>query len=405
MPKVMIVLNAAWNLVNFRSGLIRSLIAEEAEVVAVAPFDDYAARLNQPGCRYVPLSMDNKGTHPGRDLLLLWRFYVLLRRERPDVLLTYTIKPNIYASLAAHALGIPVINNVTGLGAAFNRETWLTKVVRGLYKLAFGRSARVFFQNEDDRALFIKEGLVAANVTDRIPGSGIDLERFSIKALGHSGRPSASPGREDGQVGQIRFLLVARMLWDKGVGEYVAAARQIRQRHPNVTFGLLGFLEVQNPTAISRPQMQAWVDEGAVHYLGVTDDVRPHIAAADCVVLPSRYREGVPRTLLEAAAMGRPIITTDAIGCREVVEDGVNGFLCATQDAGNLAEKMALMISLTPNARAKMGRYGREKMIREFDEQIVIQKYLAAIWSVIEADKGEYKEDRELLPGRLRSAD
>jgi len=388
--KIVIALNAAWNLANFRIDLIRALVAEGYEVVAVAPHDEYVPRLALAGCRYVPLPMDNKGTHPGRDLLLLWRFYRLLRRERPAVLLSYTIKPNIYGSLAAHALGIPVINNISGLGAAFMRQTWLTRVVRGLYKLALGRSARVFFQNEDDRALFVSGGLVAAKVTDRIPGSGINLQRFSTMAA-KTVAADLSPAGERGPAGRIRFLLVARMLWDKGVGEYVEAARQIRRLHPEAEFGLLGFLDVQNPAAIPRRQMQDWVDEGVVNYLGVTDDVRLYLVAANCVVLPS-YREGTPRTLLEAAAMACPIIATDAVGCREVVEDGVNGFLCRTQSAGDLAEKLARMISLSPEERLEMGRRGREKMVREFDEKIVIDKYLQAIRAVTEAGKGEYKE-------------
>lgn len=389
MAKVMIALNAAWNLVNFRKGLIRGLVAEGHEVVAVAPPDEYVLQLNEPGCRYVPLHMDNKGTHPGRDLLLLWRFYRLLRRERPDVLLSYTIKPNIYGSLAAHALGIPVINNIPGLGAAFIRETWLTRVVRMLYRLALGRSTRVFFHNEDDRNLFVDGGMVSANVTDRIPGSGINLQRFSIMAMDSAALASSLKNGREG--GRIRFLLIARMLWDKGVGEYVEAARQIRRHYPEAEFGLLGFLDVQNPTAISRQQMQDWVDEGVVNYLGVTDDVRPHIAAADCVVLPS-YREGTPRTLLEAAAMARPIITTDAVGCREVVEDGVNGLLCKVQSVGDLTEKLRRMISLSPERRLEMGRRGREKVVREFDEQIVIDKYLQVIRTVTEVGEGVYRE-------------
>lgn len=369
--KILICLNAAWNLVNFRAGLIRSLVVQGYEVVAVAPPDEYAHRLLELGCRYVPLPMDNKGTHPGRDMLLLWRFFCLLRRERPDVFLGYTVKPNIYGSLAAHALSVPVVNNIAGLGTAFMKDGWLTRLVRLLYRLAFARSRRVFFQNDDDRRAFVEVGLVAPGQADRVPGSGIDLEAFSFV-------PS-SP-----QIGRkFRFLLVARMLWDKGVGEYVDAARLVRRNFPDVEFCLLGFLDVQNPAAISRGQMEAWIAEGVVIYLGATDDVRPHIAAADCVVLPSYYREGVPRTLLEAAAIGRPIVTTNAVGCRDVVEDEVNGFLCRTRDAADLAEKLEKMIALSPEARAEMGCRGREKMEREFDERIVIDRYLAIIQEIL----------------------
>jgi len=369
-PKVLIALNTAWNLVNFRAGLIRGLRNAGYEVVTIAPPDEHVPRLRELGCRYVPLAMDNKGTHPGRDMLLLWRYLLLLRKERPDVFLGYTVKPNIYGSLAAHALGIPVINNIAGLGAVFIKRNWLTRLVRGLYRLALSRSQRVFFQNEDDRHTFVEGGLVRAEVTDRLPGSGVDLARFSSVFLMDAGRKG------------MRFLLIARMLWDKGVGEYVEAARLVRQRHPEAEFRLLGFLDVQNPSAISRAQMDEWVTEDVVRYLGSCDDVRPHIADADCVVLTS-YREGVPRTLLEAAAMGRPIITTDAVGCREVVNDGVNGYLCRTRDAADLADKMERMIALAPFERAEMGRRGREKMEREFDERIVITKYLEVIREIL----------------------
>jgi glycosyltransferase involved in cell wall biosynthesis len=368
----MIGLNTAWNLLNFRAGLIRALVAHGYEVVAVAPPDEYSESLADLGCRYVPLPMDNQGTHPGRDLFLLWRFLRLMRRERPDVYLGYTVKPNVYGSLAAHFCGIPVINNIAGLGVVFSKDGWLTRLVRGLYRLALARSHRVFFQNNDDMNLFVAGGLVDADVVGRVPGSGIDLALFRLEPL-----PAAS-------VVRMRFLLIARMLWDKGVGEYVEAARLVRLRYPDVEFCLLGFLDVKNPAAISREQMAAWVGEGVVNYLGVTDDVRSFIAEVDCVVLPSFYREGVPRTLLEAAAMGRPIVTTDAVGCREVVDDGVNGFLCRVRDAHDLAEKLERMILLSPEERTSMGRYGREKVEREFDEKIVIRRYLETVEAIMQ---------------------
>ncbi len=369
-PKVVIALNTAWNLMNFRAGLIRALVGQGYEVVAVAPPDEYVDRLLSLGCRYIPLPMDNQGTHPGRDLALLWRFWRILRQERPAVFLGYTVKPNVYGSLAAHALGIPVVNNIAGLGAVFIKNSWLTRVVRGLYRMALTRSAKVFFQNNDDRRMFIEGGLVRAEVTDRLPGSGVDLGMFSL-----------TPALSRGERAHVRFLLIARMLLDKGVGEYVEAARKIRRRYANAEFCLLGFLDVQNPAAISRAQMDEWVAEGVVSYLGATDDIRPFIAEADCVVLPS-YREGVPRTLLEAAAMGRPIVTTDSVGCREVVDDGVNGYLCKPRDADDLAEKMERMIALAPEVRAEMGRRGREKMEQQFDESIVIRSYLDVLSNI-----------------------
>jgi glycosyltransferase involved in cell wall biosynthesis len=373
--KVLICLNTAWNLVNFRAGLIRALVAQGYEVVTVAPHDAYADRLAALGCRFVPIPMANGGTNPLHDSLLLWRFWRLLRQERPDVYLGYTVKPNVYGSLAAHRLGIPVINNIAGLGAVFIQDGWLVKLVRGLYRMALGRSAKVFFQNPDDRALFVESGLVRAEVTELLPGSGIDLVRFGVVPIAADGRMNSAL---QGQDIRFRFLLIARMLRDKGVCEYVAAARLLRQRWPHVEFCLLGFVDVQNPAAISRAEMDAWVAEGVVNYLGVSDDVRAQIATADCIVLPS-YREGTPRTLLEAAAMGLPIVTTDAVGCREVVQHGHNGLLCQPRNAQDLADKMERMLWLTPAQRAVMGINGRKKMEAEFDEQIVIDKYLAAV--------------------------
>ncbi|KOR31177.1 glycosyl transferase [Achromatium sp. WMS2] len=369
--KIIISINTTWNFVNFRVGLIKALLNKNWEITAIAPADKYVKDLKQLNCNYIHLLMHNKSTNPIRDLFLFWRFYLILYHERPAIFLGYTVKPNIYGSLAAHALGIPVINNIAGLGTIFINNSWITHLVHFLYWLALSRSAKVFFQNNDDLDLFVKHRIVRIEQTERLPGSGVDLSRFTPVPL-----PSLQFKK------QIRFLLIARMLWDKGVGEYVAAARIVRQNHPNAEFCLLGQLSVQNPAAIDSTQMRQWKAEGMVRYLGTSDDVRVEIADADCIVLPSYYREGVPRTLLEAAAMGRPIITTDAVGCREVVNDGVNGYLCKTRNVIDLAEKIIKMLKLSPEDRTEMGRQGRAKVEREFDEKIVIQKYLDAIQEV-----------------------
>lgn len=361
----MIALNTAWNLVNFRSGLIKALVEQGYEVIAVAPQDEYVKQLQTLGCSYLSLPMDNKGTHPGRDLMLLARYLRIMRTERPDVFLGYTVKPNVYGSLVAHSLQIPVINNIAGLGTVFIKGGWLNKLVRELYRIALSRSMKVFFQNDDDLQLFVSNGLVSQTVADRLPGSGVDLVKFQLSPL---------PVQRE-----VRFLLIARMLWDKGIGEYVKAARLLKQRGIAADCCLLGFLDVQNPAAISRKQMDEWISEGVVRYLGASDDVREEIAQADCVVLPSFYREGTPRTLLEAAAMGRPIVTTDSVGCRDVVDNGVNGYLCKPKDAFSLAEKMECIVSMNKTERETMGLRGREKVERQFDEEIVIRKYLEVI--------------------------
>jgi glycosyltransferase involved in cell wall biosynthesis len=366
---VLIGLNSAWNVVNFRSGLIRALIYSGYEVVVAAPADEYVEDLVKLGCRFIPLSMNSKGTSPVQDVLLLSQFLKVMRSERPDVFLGFTIKPNVYGSVAAHILGIPVINNIAGLGTVFMQNGWLNKLVRFMYKNALSRSFKVFFQNDDDRRMFVKSGLVSEDLTSRLPGSGVDLQRFS---------PTPLPGGS-----KLRFLLVARMLWDKGVGEFVEASKILRERGLDIECCLLGFLDVQNPGAISRKQIDEWVAGGDVLYLGARKDVRDEISQADCVVLPSVYREGTPRSLLEAAAMARPIVTTDSVGCRDVVSDGVNGYLCRPKDASDLADKMALVAGMSATERKVMGLRGRNRVEIEFDERLVINEYLLSINSAI----------------------
>jgi glycosyltransferase involved in cell wall biosynthesis len=365
-PTLVISINASWNIVNFRAGLIRRLQQAGYRVVALAPNDRWSDRLGELGVEFHPIEMDRKGLSPARDLGLLWRYRQALRRLRPDAFLGYTAKPNVWGSLAAQSLGIPVINNVSGLGTAFIRGGWLGRLVATLYQLAFRRSATVFFQNAEDRDLFVERRIVSAGRAKLLPGSGIDTERF---------RPA--PARAAGARPFV-FLLVARLLRDKGVGEYVEAARQVRKEAPDTRFRLLGFLDSDNRTAFSRAELEAWVEEGLIDYLGSSDDVRPAIADSDCVVLPS-YREGLPRTLLEAAAMGKPLIATDVPGCRQVVRSDVNGLLCRVRDPGSLAAAMIEMLRAPPERRAEWGKAARSIVESEYDERIVVERYLAAI--------------------------
>ena len=294
------------------------------------------------------------------------RLGAVFRRHRVGLVLSYTPKGNLYSALACIALRIVFVPNVSGLGRVFIRKSLVTQVAKALYRLTFGRAHQVFFQNLDDMGVFVSSGLVQKAKAERLPGSGVDLVRFLPMPL--VARPADQPV----------FLLVARMLWDKGVGEYVEAARMVRAICPGACFQLLGFLDVANPSAVPRAEVEAWVAEGVVEYLGPTDDVRLYLEQADCVVLPS-YREGVPRTLLEAAAMARPVITTDAPGCRDTVVDGKTGFLCRTVDAGDLAEKILRFIAMTPAARLAMGQQGRTFIEQNFDERLVNQSCLQMV--------------------------
>lgn len=366
MKTIALIANTSWNLYNFRLPLMKALKEEGYKVVAIAPKDEYSIKLVEHGFGHYDIYIDNSGTNPLNDLKTTLRLYRLLKKIKPFIVLSFTVKPNIYGNIDCKLLGIKTVNNITGLGSVFMKDDFLVKIVKLLYKYALSTSSKVFFQNKDDLNLFLKEMLVDKNKCDLLPGSGIDVGKFI---------PQNRPNND----GIFKFLLLSRMLWDKGIGEYIDAARIIRAKYPKVKFYLLGFLEVDNPTAISKEQMDAWAREGVVEYLGVTDKVFEEIAKVDCVVLPSYYREGVSHALLEAASMEKPIITTDTIGCREVVDDGVNGFLCRVKDAKDLADKIEKMINLTQEKRIAMGKAGREKMIKEFDIKIVIKKYLEAI--------------------------
>lgn len=361
--RLVITVNTAWNLVNFRAGLIRALLADGWEVIAVTPDDPGPhAALEAMGCRFVPIEMTSRGMSIVHDLRILLAFRRLFRRERPAAMLGYTIKPNIYGSVAAWWSGVPTINNISGLGTGFMRAGLLQRLVVLLYRIGLRRSHTVFFQNEDDRALFVERRMVRADQTALLPGSGIDLDRF---------RPAPPP--DPARAGPI-FLMIARLVYDKGVREFVEAARIVRAARPDARFVLLGFLGVDNQTAVAAEDVAGWEAEGVLTYRPPIDDVRPAIADADVVVLPS-YREGTSRVLLEAAAMARPIVATDVPGCREVVDDGTSGFLCAVRDAGALAQAMLRMCDATPEERATMGAAGRAKVEREYDEALVIDAY------------------------------
>jgi len=383
--KIVISVNTAWNICNFRAGLVKSFVRQGYEVLVLAHDDEYAPRLAALGCHFKQLHMDQHGTSPSHDLALLVKYRRVLHSVRPLAYLGFTIKPNVYGSIAASGLAIPVINNIGGLGATFLHGAMLTELVKGLYRFSLRRSSRVFFQNRDDRQLFLDAKMARESVSELLPGSGIDLRHFQPL-------PMAAPAPAG-----FRFLLIARMLKDKGVEEYVEAARIVRRHIPASQFQLLGGVDSDNPNAIRLGQIREWEAQGLVRYLDRADDVRPYLGQADCVVLPS-YREGVPHSLLEAAASARPIIATDVVGCKDIVDDNCNGFLCRVKSGADLADKMIRMAQLTPEQRTCMGASGRAKVVREFDEDIVIDKYLAAIRQIEEAASHSAPGGTALLP-------
>ena len=374
MKKIVFVANTSWNLFNFRLNLMLHLQTLGYEVIAVAPLDNYSNRFATHNIPFHAMPMDNKGTNPIKDTGLILRLILLFIKLKPSCILSYTPKCNIYGGLASRFLTIPIINNVSGLGTAFIKENLVTKIVKRLYIVSLKKSAKVFFQNKDDLALFITMGLVKAKLTDLLPGSGVDINLFTPKL-------SAKPHLK------FVFLLVGRMLKDKGIVEFVSAARLLKIEYPNIECQLLGFLDVKNSSAITAKEMQVWINDGDVNYLGATDSVADFLAQADCVVLPS-YREGTPRSLLEAASMGKPLITTDVVGCREVVDEGVNGFLCESHSVSDLKLKMEKMLLLPVADRLQMGLNSRSKALRQFNETIVIDRYVQVIKNLMPEPSG-----------------
>ncbi|MDO1445551.1 glycosyltransferase family 4 protein [Rhodocytophaga aerolata] len=361
--KIAIVINASWNIYNFRMGLIEAFMEARHEVYTIAPPDEYSDRLVAAGCHYVPVALDNKGSHPLKDLQFTYKLHHLYRQIQPDVVLHYTIKPNIYGTMAAALLGIPVINNVSGLGTVFLRDNLTSKIAHVLYKLTFWSPKKIFFQNPDDRDLFIQKKLVKQPITDLLPGSGINLSLFKPEPFKRNATFS--------------FLLIGRLLYDKGIVEYIEAIKLLKQKGIRATFYLLGFKDY-SAAGIPETLLKEWLDNGWVTYLGTTDDVRIFIKEADCVVLPS-YREGTPRTLLEAAAMAKPLIATRVPGCVEIVDHEVNGYLCEVKNAASLAEQMLRMYLLENAKLQKMGLASRQKVEEKFDEKLVIRKYMDAL--------------------------
>jgi len=359
---ILFVGNTAWSMYNFRINIMRAMIVAGFNVIVAAPEDNSTKELLKEGIKFIPIDIDNKGVSPWKDLQLLLRLKKMYREQKPDLIFHYTIKPNIYGSIAAGMNKIKSIAFVTGAGSPFIKDTLLTKIVKMLFRYSLRYSDRVWFLNKEDYQLFVSNKLVGEKKCEILPGEGIDTTLFQ--------------SRNDIRIGnEITFIFLGRLLWDKGVGEYVQAAEEIRKSFNNVRFLIVGFLDALNPSAISKRQIDEWVSEGTIEYLGSTSDVRIFLENADCLVLPSYYREGIPRSILEASSMAKPVITTDTPGCRDVIQDGVNGFLCKPRDCKSLLEKMKQIIKMSVGERNRMGENGRKIVIKNFDMDIVISKY------------------------------
>lgn len=372
MPKLIFFANTDWYLYNFRRSLALAAQSSGYEVLLVSPPGKYGERLRNLGLRWQPLpGMDRRSLNPLRELQLLLSLVVLFRHERPALVHGFTIKCAVYGSLAAQLARVPArVNAVAGLGYVFassdRKARWLRPIVRAMLHQALrGRRTRLILQNPDDQMMFQQSGLIGLDRVDLIPGSGVDCVRFSPCADGGSTRRP-----------QPCVLLAARLLWDKGVGEYVEAARLLRSAGRSVRFLLAGTPDPGNPAAVPESTLHQWVDEGVIEWLGHVDDISELFRSVDIVALPTYYREGLPKSLIEAAACSLPLVTTDMPGCREVVTNEVDGLLIPPHDAGALAQAIARLID-SPKLAARLGAAARLKALANFDERLVIERTLA----------------------------
>lgn len=355
--RLLVLSSFAWSLVHFRGEMLKSFVKLGYEVHAAAPdmSPEISHELEAIGCVPHEISLSRQGINPLRDLIFLWRVFCLFRRIRPSVFLGYAIKPVIYGNLAAWAAGVPKRTSlIPGLGFSFSEGGsrsvgFIKKTARLLYKAALSKTHYVLFQNGDDLQLFRDLGLVTHQKTGIINGSGVDISIFS---------PVELPKRPV-------FLLMARLIVEKGVREYIEASKIVVDQIPHSRFMIAGQFE-SGPSAISKTQFRQWVDSSPVEYLGILSDVRPVIAKASVYVLPSYYREGTPRTVLEAMAMGRPIVTCDTPGCRETVVEGENGLMVPAKSVKLLSDAM-LRLGNDSDLRVAMGQKGRQMVVQRYD--------------------------------------
>lgn len=361
MSRILILANHSGGLYDFRGELPRRLIAAGNEVAASVPDETKTKELEADGVRIIHTDLDRRGVNPAKDLCLVREYRALLKKERPDLVLTYTIKPNIYGGFVCSRLGIPYIATVTGLGSTFERGGALLRLIVFMYRAGLRKAACVVFQNAENKAVFARYG-IRGRKSLLVSGSGVDLQVH---------RQAPYPGHEGAQT---VFLYVGRIMREKGIDEYLEAAKRLHAEYgERAAVKTIGFCDEDYSGILQRAQ-----EEGYLESLPFDRNITPHLVQADAVVLPS-YHEGMSNTLMEAAATGRPVLASDISGCREIVDDGQSGFLFKARDAQSLYEAMCRFMETPPEKRRAMGIAGRQKMEREFDRNKVMDAYMQEI--------------------------
>ena len=366
-PRIAIVSNSTCYTFYFRLGLLKRLRDLGFEAVVISPKDHFSSKVMAEGFQFVPLPVNLYNINPANEFKLVFTLISIYKKLDLDFILHYTAKPNVYGTFAAYFCGIPSIAITTGLGILRSSNEKLSKFfLFAMYRLVGKMAKEVWFLNNDDRAIFLKKRIVKPENTFLLPSEGVDISWYKPYSLKKK-EPSV-----------IRFLYAGRVVWSKGMKELYEAASIIRAKRKDVVFEILGFLVPEHPDGVPINLVQQWQDSGVIRYLGETEDVRPFIEVADCIILPSFY-EGVSRILLEGASMAKPIIATDVVGCREVVDNGVNGLLCQPKNVKDLVEKIEFFLDMSHQDRVKMGLKGRKKVIQNFEENHIIDHYIEAL--------------------------
>jgi glycosyltransferase involved in cell wall biosynthesis len=368
LSKIAIISNTGWSLYNFRMNLMKALQAEGHEIIAISPSDEYTDRLP---VRHVSLDISRKGINPLGELKLMSELRRIYKAEKVDCVLHFTTKPNVWGTLAASGINKKkrpiIINNIAGLGIVFSKKGPVRFILENLYRFSQSKADRIFFQNPDDFDLFTKLGLVPKDLSHLLPGSGVDLDRFPYIPL------------KDKKGEELSFILSARLLKEKGVEQYIQAAEILRKEYPSLRFTLLGKADPGNKSSVTQDELDDWIKKGIIEWISWSDNVSELLRDADCVVLPSYYREGTPRSLLEGMALGRPIITTDSPGCRETVDHEVNGFMVESRSVESLLTTIRSFINLSFEERQAMSLASRKKAEEVFDEKIVLDSYINSL--------------------------
>lgn len=360
--------NTSWYLYNFRRSTIKELLEKGFDVICVSPYDEYSEKLvSELGCKWVNVKISNKGMNPIMDALTFINFLSIYFRLKPKYVFNFTLKNNIYGTWAARLIGARPINNISGLGTAFINEGWVKKLVMLLYRVSMPLAQKVFCQNTEDFNYLINNSLVPEKKLELIPGSGVNLKRFNPDI------------RVQVRSSTIKFLYVGRMLYDKGLAELLEAIKSINKNELKCELILCGFMDAQNKSAVGWDTLTDWIKIQGVEWIGASDDMPSVYASCDCVILPS-YREGLPKTLIEAGAMGLPSIATDVPGCRDIIEDNYNGLLCEAKSVDSLTMAIKKIINSNQHQLDTMSKNARTNVERYYDEKIVIDRTLSELY-------------------------